>query len=284
MATKNFVDESDKDLRNQRLQVYEELWQILKLLAGLDRPQPLTPANLKDVSAAMGDWYFKNKGGMYLSDESRPAYFDLKKGIESILGHNAGPANMPLDAVEMKTISDLASQLRTRLASDVGTRKSTFANVAQADPSNIQEVAASQLELINNYYSTILSQAVQSFRWAIIAAGVGLAFFVAAVTFLLTSQQTNLSAVSIISGALVEVISGINFYLYRQALAQLELFHVRLERTQLFLLANSVCENLTGDNQQAARAELIRTIANTAESVFEAPGTSQPIPAVNKAA
>ena len=151
--------------------------------------------------------------------------------------------------------------------------------VAQADPSNIQQVAASQLELINNYYSTILNQAVQSFRWAIIAAGAGLLFFVAAVAFLLTSQQVNISAVSIISGALVEVISGVNFYLYRQALAQLELFHVRLERTQLFLLANSVCENLKGDFQQTARTELIRTIASTAESVFDAQGSAQPVPA-----
>ncbi len=246
MATKILADEVDKDLRTQRLQVYEELWQKLQLLARFDLPQPLTPASLKDLSAAMADWYFKNKGGMYLSDESRPAYFDLKKGIESILERSAGQVDRPLDADESKSILDLASRLRTSLANDVGTRKSTFASVAQADPSNIQQVAASQLELINNYYSTILNQAVQSFRWAIIAAGVGLAFFVAAVTFLLTSQQTNLSAVSIISGALVEVISGVNFYLYRQALAQLELFHVRLERTQLFLLANSVCENLKG--------------------------------------
>ncbi len=259
------------------------MWQRLRLLARDGQPQPLTPGALKDLSVAMGDWYFKNKGGMYLSDESRPAYLNLKKGIENILDHSAGHENEPLDPADARSISDLASALRTQLANDVGARKSTFASVAQADPSNIQQVAASQLELINNYYSTILNQAVQSFRWAIIAAGVGLAFFVAAVTFLLTTQQTNLSAVSIISGALVEVISGVNFYLYRQALAQLELFHVRLERTQLFLLANSVCENLKGDNQQTARAELIRIIANTAESVFEAPATDQPIPAVNKA-
>ncbi len=279
MAIRNLVDEYDKDLRNQRLKVYEDLWQQLQLLARYDQPRPLTPSALKELSAAMGDWYFKNKGGIYLTDDSRPAYFDLKKKIEAILERSGGQLDQPVDPGENSSLVDLASRLRTSMATDLGARKSTFASVAQADPSNIQEVAASQLELINNYYSTILNQAVQSFRWAIITAGAGFAFFVAAITFLLLSQPTNLSVVSIISGALVEVISGINFYLYRQALGQLELFHVRLERTQLFLLANSVCENLKGDFQQNARTELIRTIASTAESVFAAAGSAQPLPA-----
>ena len=146
-----------------------------------------------------------------------------------------------------------------------------LANVAQANPSNIQEVAASQLGIINNYYKGVLQQAQQSFRWALISAGVGLVFFIGAIGFLVfqkpstdsNKQFLGASHISLISGALIEVISGINFYLYARASTQLESFHSRLDRTQRFLLANSVCENLEGEIKQSTRAELVQIIATS---------------------
>jgi hypothetical protein len=60
-----------------------------------------------------------------------------------------------------------------------------------------------------------------------------------------------------ISGALVEFIAGINFYLYNKSTSQLSDFHTRLELTQKFLLGNSMCEGLTGDFKERARMNLI---------------------------
>lgn len=140
----------------------------------------------------------------------------------------------------------------------------TTTKVAQADPANIQEVAASQLQIINNYYQSVLYQAQRSFTWALIAAGVGLAFFLAAIAFLIFQQPANISQVSLISGALIEVISAINFYLYGRASNQLAFFHNRLDRTQRYLLANSVCENLEGEIKQTTRAELARAMFGSA--------------------
>ncbi|MCP4374180.1 MAG: hypothetical protein GY797_39665 [Deltaproteobacteria bacterium] len=138
--------------------------------------------------------------------------------------------------------------------------------VAQADPGNISQVAASQLDISNTYYESVLFQAQQSFRWAIIGAGVGIIFFVVAIGFVLYNQPTPVSTISVVTGALVEVLSGINFWLYRQTARQLEVFHSRLEQTQRFILANSVCENLEGETKQAARAELVHTIATSKTS------------------
>lgn len=78
---------------------------------------------------------------------------------------------------------------------------------------------------------------------------------------------------SLISGSLIEVISGINFYLYGKTSVQLADFQTRLDVTQRFLLAKSICESLEGDYKQKARSELIQTIAgvNTARG---APGSS----------
>ena len=261
MGIKDLLTEYDKDLRSRRIEVYADLWKQLKILSRYDLPEPLNAATLKKLTISMRDWYF-DTGGMYLSEDTRPVYFELKRAIQNVIETHKDQPEKPLEPEESQPVLDLAHDLRTRLAIDVGTRKTSFTNVARADPSNIQQVAATQLELINTYYTTILEQAVQSFRWAMIAAGIGLAFFIFAVAFMLVSQQSSLPTLSVISGALVEVISGINFYLYGKALAQLELFHVRLERTQRFLLSNSVCEQLKGAEQQAARVELVRTISS----------------------
>jgi hypothetical protein len=138
---------------------------------------------------------------------------------------------------------------------------STVDRLSKTSPGDIQGIAGSQIELLSSYYDAVLGQAKESFRWALIAAGTGLAFFLAAVAFLLTDKSQNVAYISLISGGIIEAISGINFYLYRTTSVQLAEFHTRLDRTQRFLLANSLCETLEGDFRQNARLELIRTIA-----------------------
>ena len=49
-------------------------------------------------------------------------------------------------------------------------------------PTNIQQVAASQLALTNLYYENVLSQAKRSFNAATVAAAAGLVFFLAAIS------------------------------------------------------------------------------------------------------
>lgn len=142
-----------------------------------------------------------------------------------------------------------------------GVAQAAIDSVARADPSNIQAVAASQLEISNDYYQSVLGQAKQSFRSAIAAAGVGLAFFLAALALGLARNNLDVAVISSISGGIVEVIAGLNFWLFGRTATQLDLFHVRLEQTQRFLLANSVCENLGNDARDNARSELVRLIA-----------------------
>ncbi|MEL7225015.1 MAG: hypothetical protein AAGL17_09120 [Cyanobacteria bacterium J06576_12] len=140
--------------------------------------------------------------------------------------------------------------------------KGPIQEVAEADPGNISQVAASQLEIINSYYQSVLHQAKESFQWALVAAASGLIFFLVAIGFLVNEKSERISNVSLISGALVEVVAGINFYLYSRASNQLSSFHTRLDVTQRFLLANSLCENLEGELKNETRADLVRLIAN----------------------
>ncbi len=132
--------------------------------------------------------------------------------------------------------------------------------LSEAKPGEIQKIAAPQIELIREYHLLALKQANQSFRWALIAAAVGVGFFLGAIGFLLTTQPQGLAIVSVISGAIVEGISGLNFYLYGQATKQLAHYHRQLDQTQRFLLANSVCESLEGESRQKARSDLVSMI------------------------
>jgi len=150
------------------------------------------------------------------------------------------------------------------LEGDYATRQRAVEEVAKADPNNIQEVAASQLSIINSYYQSGLQQSQQSFKWSLIWGGVGLVFLIAAVGFLLFRQPTEVAFASGIGGAFMEVFAGTYLYLYKHASDQLAAFRVSLESTQRLLLANSMCEKLEGEVEQTTRAELIRLMVNSA--------------------
>ena len=134
-------------------------------------------------------------------------------------------------------------------------------NVAKADPGNIQQVAASQLALSNSYYQSVLSQARQSFLAAIVSATVGLVFFIFSVISAMISHHSGAACISALAGGIVEVISGLNFWLFGRTASQLDAFHVRLEKTQRYLLANSVSTSLREEARSQVVADLVRSMA-----------------------
>lgn len=133
--------------------------------------------------------------------------------------------------------------------------------LAKAQPGDVQKIVASQISLLTSYYNAVLAQATMGFRWAVVAAGAGLILFLGAIAFLLITQITAVAVVGVVGGAIVEVISGINFMLYGKTTTQLAEFHERLDQTQRFLLANSICETLEGEAKQKTRAGLVSVIA-----------------------
>ncbi|MEZ5534940.1 MAG: hypothetical protein R3F02_04880 [Thiolinea sp.] len=143
-------------------------------------------------------------------------------------------------------------------AADVAVRQ---LNDAKTD--DVKGIAASQISLLSRFYDLSLEQAGRSFRWALIASVVGLLFFMAAIVFqVLGKDGSELPLISVIGGALIEFIAGINFYLYGKTLSQLTLFQGRLEVTQRFLLANSLCESLGEKYRDETRAALIAQLAS----------------------
>jgi hypothetical protein len=132
--------------------------------------------------------------------------------------------------------------------------------LGRADPANVQQIAASQLELLAGYHEIALAQSRRSFFWALVGSGLGLSFFVAAVAFALTTGIALTAVIPLLSGAIVEVVAGLVFVLYGKTTSQLSNFHSRLEVLQRYLLANSLCESLDGEERNKTRAALIREI------------------------
>ena len=136
-------------------------------------------------------------------------------------------------------------------------------NAATSDKDEVKSIASSQIGLLSKFYDLSLDQAGRSFRWALIASIVGLLFFLAAIAFqMIDKEGSELPMITLIGGALIEFIAGINFYLYGKTLSQLTLFQGRLEVTQRFLLANSLCNKLGDELRDETRADLIAQLAS----------------------
>ena len=136
--------------------------------------------------------------------------------------------------------------------------------VAEANPKNIQEVAAAQVEIINSYYLNGLEQSKKSFFWSLIWGGIGSGFLLVAVSVLLFRQPTEIAYASGIGGILVEMFAGTYLYLYKHASDQLSLYRLALENMQKLLLANSRCEGLDTEAKQNARLDLIHLVVTSA--------------------
>jgi hypothetical protein len=139
-------------------------------------------------------------------------------------------------------------------------------DLKKSDPTNYQEIAASQLKLANSYFTSVRVQSSDSFLWSRITSGIGFIFFLAAIVFLVI-ELGNVSyfgaAVSAIGGVLVEVYAGLIQWQGKQAADQAKEYHIRLDRIQRFIIANSACEGLNDAEKQLKRSEIISKLAES---------------------
>lgn len=132
--------------------------------------------------------------------------------------------------------------------------------LANAADNDVKKIAVTQLELLVQYYELSLLQSTRSFRLALWASGLGL-FFLLGIILFRSYLSADLTIAGTVGGAMSAFIGSVNFVLYSKALEQLNVFQNRLENTQRFLLANSLCESLNGKLKDYTRARLIGSLA-----------------------
>jgi hypothetical protein len=113
--------EYDIELRKHRIRAYQALWKILEPLAYYSPPSAVTYAVARDLSQGLRSWYFE-VGGLFLSEESREAYFDLQKGLGGVIKEPVDVDHVPLGPQRFERLRAIASKLRTASTQDVATR------------------------------------------------------------------------------------------------------------------------------------------------------------------
>ena len=111
----------DESLHDHRVTAYQGLWTLTEVLAKYARPERLTLNRLTKLTADLRDWYFKT-GGLFLTDNSRDAYFDLQDAITAEIA-NKHPADWELTGDPFERIRKKGSDVRTSLSSDLRSRK-----------------------------------------------------------------------------------------------------------------------------------------------------------------
>lgn len=149
-----------------------------------------------------------------------------------------------------------------------GDTNALIQQLSAIDPGDIQGIAAAQIGLLEKYYQGALDQAKTSFRWAIGTMAIGFLCLLASLVYLLIAREWNaFNLLPLAASALSEYIAYQQFRLYEQTQEQLSDFQRQMDRTQRFLLANSVCESLEDEAKQQTRAQLVRWIATLAVDV-----------------
>src|SRR5215207_9868443 len=120
-SLKRLEVEYDIALRNHRIGAYQALWKILEPLAYYSPPSAVTYGVARDLSRSLRRWYF-GVGGLFLSQLTREAYFDLQKGLGGVNKESVEHDHLPVGHKLFERLRGTASTLRTATTQDVATR------------------------------------------------------------------------------------------------------------------------------------------------------------------
>jgi hypothetical protein len=119
----------DTDLRQHRLSAYEKLWQNTGKFPLYARSEPVTRESTQQFAVELRKWYF-DIGGIFLTDGSKDAYFAVQGAVKKVL--ESYPMDIPPDTElspdDYESVRAACSILRSKLTSDVGTRRESELN------------------------------------------------------------------------------------------------------------------------------------------------------------
>lgn len=128
---------------------------------------------------------------------------------------------------------------------------------------------------ILRYYSDVGGQAKESFESAKLIATWGFALLVVTIVYAIGVDMAGyagklaepkyagmgVGTIGLVAGGIVEVIAGVQFWLYGKATKQFGAFHICLERTHRYLLAYKIAEK-TNDNRDQTLEKIVCIMAN----------------------
>src|SRR5262245_26693428 len=131
----------------------------------------------------------------------------------------------------------------------------------------IGDIVAKHEQLILHYYKDVQDQAKLSFSTARSAARIGFWVLIGTLVYALTFDALSrfklapgmtdvsltVAGIGLVSGGLIEFISGVAFWLYSRGARQFGAFHICLERTHRYLLAYTIAAQIKDRKDDALR-------------------------------
>lgn len=111
----------DEGLREQRLQVYPQLWAHTSIASRWPRAD-VTWRGLAAVHAMLRQWYY-GSGGLFMSERSRDLYGDVQELVHWLVVGREDSADQ-MTGTEYEDVMGRCSALRTALTWDLETRSS----------------------------------------------------------------------------------------------------------------------------------------------------------------
>lgn len=135
------------------------------------------------------------------------------------------------------------------------------------DQASIGQIVAKHEKLILHYYQDVQEHAKKSFGAATRVAKIGFWVLIGTLAYALifdglsrfkivpvtNDSSFTVAGIGIVSGALIEFIAGISFWLYSRVSNQFSAFHICLERTHRYLLAYKITEQISGNKDETVR-------------------------------
>jgi hypothetical protein len=123
---------------------------------------------------------------------------------------------------------------------------------------------------LKGYYTISKRQANRAFSATLIICVLVFVVFVSGIAANVFAKQ-NVLVYTTLSGSIIEIISGLFFWLYKKTIAQLNLYHERLGATEKYLIAMQLAEKVSSDKKDETYRYLIESIMIDNSSMIRKP-------------
>lgn len=159
---------------------------------------------------------------------------------------------------KMKAKTDeLAAEREAKEISEAVKNLDILAEKSKEENQDIRALMFENLKELKEFYVICKQQIRKSFSAAMFSCFAGFVLFVLAVIIFLLGGNNSASLTAGLSGAIVEIVSGLYFWLYRETSKQLGKYHKRLEATEKYLIALQIIEMLPEENRNEQYGKLI---------------------------
>lgn len=159
---------------------------------------------------------------------------------------------------KMKAKTDeLAAEREAKEISEAVKNLDVLAEKSKEENQDIRALMFENLKELKEFYVICKQQIRKSFSAAMFSCFAGFILFVLAVIIFLLGGNNSASLTAGLSGAIVEIVSGLYFWMYRETSKQLGKYHKRLEATEKYLMALQIIEMLPEGNRNEQYGKLI---------------------------